>query len=470
MAPRRWGMIVHMSPNLDLAAGRTQRIGRAKELSSQLDLRHVAAVAMTWVDNAGITRVKAVPPRRLPAVTASGVGMSPVFDVFGVDDSITTSTHIGGPVGDLRLYPDLDRLVVLAAQPGWAWAPVDRYAQDGEVHPACQRSFARRMVDAAAEVGLSFRMAYEIEWFVGRSDDSGLEPACTGPAYGMTRVVELADYVHDLLDALAAEDVPVEQFHPEYAPGQLELSVGATDPVGAADRLVLVRQTIRAVSQAHGYLASFAPMVIAGSVGNGPHLHVSAWSEGQNLFAGGGGPYGLTERGESILAELHDRLPALCALGAPSVGSYLRLVPQQWAGPFQCWGRENREAGLRLVTGTAGTESTAANAELKCVDGSANPYLVAGAVVAVATAGANRGRSLPAEVRVDPASLPESEQPPRLPRSVAEAVARLEDDDLLGAVLSEPLLQAFLAVRRAEVERFADSTPDEIVAATRWAY
>ena len=115
-----------MDPVSDMGDARNRRTARAKELASQLALRHVSAIALTWIDNAGITRVKTVPTRRLPDATTWGVGMSPVFDVFVVDDSITTSEHIGGPVGDLRLYPDLDRLTVLAAQPGWAWAPTDR--------------------------------------------------------------------------------------------------------------------------------------------------------------------------------------------------------------------------------------------------------------------------------------------------------------------------------------------------------
>jgi glutamine synthetase len=468
-----------MDPVFDGGEVRNRRTARAKELASQLALRHVSAIALTWIDNAGVTRVKAVPTRRLPDATTWGVGMSPVFDVFLVDDSITTSSSIGGPVGDLRLYPDLDRLTVLAPQPGWAWAPADRETQDGEVHPACQRSFARRMTEEAAARGLAFRMAFEVEWFVGRDaeggDDGGdgfgdVRPACTGPAYGMTRIIELSDYVHDLLEALAAEGVPVDQFHPEYAPGQLELSVAATDPVGAADRLVLVRQTIRAVSQAHGLRASFAPMVAAGSVGNGPHLHLSAWSSGANLFAGGDGPYGLTERGASLLAELIERLPALCAVSAPSVASYLRLVPQHWAGPYQCWGRENREAAIRLVTGTRGSQPVAANAELKCVDGSANPYLVVGAVMAVALAGVDRGRRLPREVDVDPATLPEADAPPRLPRSLPEATEALLRDEVLRQAMGEPLFQSFVAVRRAEAELFADARPEDVVAATRWAY
>src|SRR5207247_7348187 len=134
--------------------------------------------------------------------------------------------------------------------------------------------------------------------FVGAEDGT---PACRGPAYGMTRVIELSAYIDAVLAALREQDVPVLQFHPEYAAGQLEVSVGAGDPVAAADRNVLVRQTIRAVSQQYGYHASFAPAVVAGGVGNGGHLHLSAWHDKANLFSGGEGPYGLTDRGASVL-------------------------------------------------------------------------------------------------------------------------------------------------------------------------
>jgi glutamine synthetase len=444
---------------------------RARQAAEGLVDRGVVAVALSWVDNAGISRVKTVPVRRLADAVTAGVGMSPVFDVFVVDDSITTSAHIGGPVGDLRLYPDLDALTPLAAQPGWAWAPADRYTQEGEPHPACQRRFAATMAERAANAGVDLKMAFEVEWFAGRAGaGDGTAPACTGPAYGMTRLVELSDYVRELLVVLEEQGVPVEQFHPEYAAGQLELSVAAADPVGAADRVVLVKETIRAVSQQNGLRASFAPVVVADNVGNGGHLHFSAWSEGRNLFAGGDGPYGLSGRGESILAGLLDALPALCAIGAPSVASYLRLVPQRWAGPWQCWGRENREAALRLVTGTAGTEASAANAELKCFDASANPYLVVGAVAAIAAATVDEGRTLPAEVTVDPATLPPGGQPPCLPQSVLEAVDHLEKDGHLRAAFGDALFEAFVAVRRAEAELFDGWSGEEVAAATRWRY
>jgi glutamine synthetase len=443
---------------------------RARQAAAALADRGVAAVALTYVDNTGITRVKTVPIGRLADAVIAGVGMSPVFDVFLVDDSITTSTHIGGPVGDLRLYPDLDALTRLSGQPGWAWAPADRYTQDGQPHVACQRLFAATMTDRAAERGLELKMAFEVEWFVGRGEGDGTTPACAGPAYGMTRVVELSDYIRELLVVLEDQGVAVDQFHPEYAAGQLELSVATADPVGAADRLVLVKETIRAVAQTHGLRVSFAPIVVAGQVGNGAHLHFSVWSDGRNLFTGGDGPHGLTGRGESILAGLLDALPALCAVGAPSVASYLRLVPQRWAGPWQCWGLENREAALRLVPGTASLRESAANAELKCCDASANPYLVVGAVTAIATATADEGRNLPDEICVDPAVLPPDGQPPHLPRSVPEAIDHLEKDERLRTAFGDALFEAFVAVRRAEADLFAGWTDEEIADATRWRY
>src|SRR6266545_7706276 len=249
---------------------RDSRAGQARDLVAAFATEGVRLVALTWVDNAGITRVKTVPLDRLEAAAAWGVGMSPVFDVFVLDDSITTSRFIGGPGGDLRLHPDLSMFRPLAALPGWAWAPADRYTQEGAVHVACQRSFARRMTETARDRGIELRMAFEIEWFVGgETEDGTVVPGCSGPAYGMTRVVELSDYIGDVVAALDGEDVDVEQVHPEYAPGQFELSIAAADPVRAADLSVLVRQTIRAVTQRHGLRASFAPVAVAGQVGNG---------------------------------------------------------------------------------------------------------------------------------------------------------------------------------------------------------
>jgi glutamine synthetase len=446
---------------------------QARQVTRELASAGVAAVALSFVDNAGITRAKAVPLSRFEAAARDGVGMSPVFDVFLVDDSITSSEHVGGPAGDLRLVPDLDRTVPLGGQPGWAWAPVNRFTQDGSEYAACQRSFARRMARRAADSGLSFRMGIEVEWALGRGDAEEFVPATGGPAYGLTRLVERSEFARDLLAALARSDVEVEQFHPEYADAQFELSTVPADPVAAADLSVLVRASVRAVAAAYGLRVSFAPRVTAGTVGNGGHLHLSASADGRPLLAGGDGRYGLTGRGESMLAGLLAALPALCAIGAPGVPSYLRLVPSHWAGCYQCWGVENREAALRFIPGPG--RPAAANAELKCFDLAANPYLLVGSVLAVALDAVDRGLALPAAVPGDPALLGDDDELrrrgiPRLPTTLPDAVDALAGSDLLRAALGDPLFLAVLAVRRGEAALFADAGPEEVVAATRWRY
>jgi glutamine synthetase len=470
----------------------------ARQHAAGLSADGIDVIALTWVDNAGIVRVKAVPTDRLPHAATHGVGMSPVFDVFTFDDAITASPHIAGPDGDLRLVPDLDRITQLAAQPGWAWAPVDRNTQHGQPHPACQRQFARRMVSRAAERGLELRMGFETEWVVMRTGPDG-EPAAEycGPAYGMTRLIEARDYLGDIVRALRAQELSVLQIHPEYAPGQFEISTAAADPVRAADDLVLVRETVRAVSMRHGLQAVFAPSVVADQVGNGCHLHLSLAQDDANLFRsasveggggrreggtavrsasapggggrreGGSGPHGMTGTGESFLAGVLDALPALLAIGAPSPAGYLRLQPSRWAGAFRCWGLENREAAVRFITGPPG-EPDAANAEIKCFDAAANPYLTVGSVIAAGLAGLDAGLRLPAPVQGDPAG----HSPPveRLPQTLTEATDRFERSAMLREALGEVLHGAVLAVRRAEDERFAKSSPEEITSATRGRY
>jgi glutamine synthetase len=457
-----------------LADGRAERAARAEEIARTLRAQGIRGIVLSYVDTAGVTRIKTVPVGRLARTSAWGVGMSTVFDVFLSDDSLTSTAELGSPDGDLRLVPDLDRLVALAAQPGWAWAPVDRYRQSGEGWPACQRTFARAMTARAAEVGLEFQMAVEIEWAVGRGDTDEFVPACSGPAYGMTRLVELSDYARDVLVALEDEGVEVDQLHPEYAGGQFEVSVAPAAPVAAADRSVLVRQTIRALSARHGLRASFAPVVLAGHVGNGGHVHLSAWRDGRNLYAGGSGPLGMTPEGEAFAAGILARLPALLAIGAPTVASYLRLVPSHWAGVFACWGHETRETALRFVTGNAGTESRAANVEVKCLDLAANPYLLVGALIAAGLAGVREGRTLPAPVTGDPARFSPAELAERgirrLPTSLPEAAAALAGCEVLREAMGDMLTDAVLAVRRAEAERLSGRSPDEVAAALRWVY
>lgn len=457
--------------------GRPGEVERAERLAtSDLPSRGVHGVALTFVDTAGITRVKSIPVAKLPAAVQWGVGMSPVFDLFLSDDSIVGSDKQGGPDGDLRHYPDLDQLVVLVAQPGWAWAPVDRMTQDGVPHNGCSRTLLRRWVADAQLQGLTFEASIEIEFALGRGDVPWpqFEPACLGPSYGMTRLIEQSEFCAQVLASLADQGVDVDQIHPEYAAGQYEISVGAVDPVGAADRSVLVRQTLRALAQRHGLRISFAPAVLAGGVGNGGHVHLSAWRDGVNLHGTGAGRYGMTGDAESIAAGILDALPVLAAVGTPSPSSFLRLQPSHWAGVYTCWGHETREAALRVVTGVTGNRDTASNLEVKAADLAANPYLLLSGLLAAGLDGLERGITLPEEITGDPSRFGAEEAARsgirRLPTSMPEALDAFTASPLPEKVWGEMVVDAIVAVRQGEAARVESLDPAGVAEAYRWVY
>lgn len=456
---------------------RRDRAHRASAVAATLSARDIDLVAVTWVDTSGIVRMKAVPVERFSHAAAWGIGASPVFDAFLADDSILSDHVAGGPTGDLRLYPDVERVTPVAALPGWAWAPADRYAQSGAPHPRDPRLLLRRLVAELADDGYELCTAIEFEWTAARPDPldpEAFHPATSAPAYGMARVSELAAYLRDVVSKLRDSGVAVEQIHPEYEVGQFELSVAAGDPVHTADNAVLVREVVRAVSGAHGLRATFSPMVVPGVVGNGGHVHLSLWREGVNRMCGGPGPFGIGAEGENFAAGILEHLPALLAVGCPAVASYLRLQPSHWAGVFRCWGLENREAAVRYITGSEGEREHAANIEVKTFDAAANPYLALAGLLAAGRAGLRAGATLPEPVDGDPARLNSATRSARgitrLPTTLADAVAAFAADDVLCAAFGDELADTIASVRRGEIALFADATPEEITDASRWRY
>jgi glutamine synthetase len=462
-----------------MAERRRPATSSASAASRRLAAAKVEAVALAFVDPAGVTLVKTVPARRFEEAVRFGIGLSPVFSVFLMDDQITSSPHIGGPTGDTRLMPDPAATVPLAASPGWALAPVDQLDQEREPYAACPRTFARRMLERLGGLGYELRGSYEVEFFLGSRGPFAAEeepaPAHGGPAYGAIALADVEPFATDLIRAFEAQGTGVMQFHPEYSRGQLELSVPHVSGIAAADTNLVVRHTIRAVARAHGLAASFAPVVFAGLVGNGQHLHLSLWDRrGRNAFQGGRGPEGMARDAEAFTAGVLEALPALTAITAPSVVSYERLQPHRWSGPWAAWGRENREAALRFVTGMVGSRPQAANLEMKAMDAAANPYLALGTIVAAGIDGIERKLTLPDPVLDDPASIPARRRRSlgitRLPSSLGEAIRELERSALLREAMGEVLFGAFLATRRAERDAYEGKDPADIVRAHRWRY
>jgi glutamine synthetase len=455
----------------------------AAALALDLEAGGVAGVTITWADYNGIPRSRTVPVASLPQVSERGIGVSTVSAVFDTHDNLTYAHQgLSTPSGDVRLIPDLRGLTRLAGQPALAWSPGRLVAVDGSPWPYDPRSVLEGQVQAAAVEGLQIKAGYEMEFVLTRagafsdSTDGG-EPrlAYQAPAYSPHALLAVDEFVADLLTDLAANGIPVNQLHAEYGPAQVEVSIVASDPITAADRQLLTRQTIHAAARAQGLRACFAPLFTAAGMGNGWHVHTSVWRDGRNLLAGAEaydsrpGP-----DGAGWLGGLLRDLRALAAITAPSVPSLARLRPGYFSSAYQFWGVENREAPLRYVLGSTLLGADHANVELKVSDASANPYLALAAVIAAGLAGLRDGADPGEPIQADPGGWSEQDRAARgvtrLPTTPAEQEEALTANKRLTEVLGEPLRGAFLAVRRSDAAWAADRSLDDIVAAHRWRY
>lgn len=450
----------------------------AGALALDLTARGVAGVSITWADNNGIPRSRIVPVASLPQVARRGVGVSTVFPVFDTQDGITFAYEgLSTPSGDVRLIPELGSLTRLAGQPALAWSPGRLVAVDGSPWPYDPRAVLEAQVDTAAADGLEIKAGYEMEFVLTQAGDDAAEPvpAYHAPAYSPHALLAVDEFIADLLADLAANGIPVNQLHAEYGQAQVELSIVASDPITAADRQLLARQTIHAAARANGLRACFAPLFTAASVGNGWHLHTSVWRGGRNLLASSAAaPDRPGPDGAGWLGGLLRDLRALAAITAPSVLSLARLRPGYWSGAYQFWGVENREAPLRYVLGSELLGADHANVELKISDASANPYLALAAVIACGVAGLHDGADPGEPIQQEPGGWTDPEREARgvtrLPSTPGEQEEALTTSKRLTAVLGEQLLGAFLAVRRSDAAWAAERSLEEVVAAHRWRY
>jgi len=418
------------------------------------------------VDMAGVARVKYVPAARLDDFRTVGMGASPSWSVFTADGSVAFTPELN-VVGDLRIR--IDPAELREVEDGIVVAPGELHHQDGEPSAMCARAVLRRAVAAAARAGLTARVGAELECtLLGPDAEHATGPTAHGWApYGLRSSLEHSAFLVDLVRAAERAGLRVEQLHMEFGQDQLEISLAPTDPVSAADDVVLGRVVVGRAAARHGMKVSFSPVPFAGEAGNGAHLHLSLETSAGPAFSGGDGPHGLGAAGSGAIAGVLETLPDLVGLYAGSTLSARRLLPGNWAGASLCWGLENREAAVRLITGGPAS-AHGANLELKVVDPSANPYLAVAALLGSARRGIELGLALPEEMAGNPADS--GRELPALPPHQAAALDALEASDVARELVGAPVVEGILAVRRHEVAAYSGLPAADTARAFRLAW
>jgi glutamine synthetase len=439
------------------AAGPEVRRG---EIVARAETAGLRLVRFLYCDNDGIIRGKSTGIAGLEDRLETGIGLTVAMQAFTMLDHLATVEGMG-PVGEIRLVPDPDTFVIAPYAPHTGVLLVDMETLDGKPYAADGRAFLRRTIARAAAQDLEIVAAFEPEWSLARQVDGAFKPLDESGCFTTTGMDMAQDVIDEIVAALEAQGLTVEQYYAELGWGQQELSIRHTPALQAADRHLLYRETVRGVALKHGLYASFAPKPWADQAGNGCHLHFSGWNRERtvNRFYDASAPYSLSELGKQFMAGILEHLPGLVALTCASVNSYRRLQPQMWASAYRVWGPDNREGALRVASTFRGHEAESINIELKSSDSSANPYVALGGVIAAGLDGIQRRLQLPPPVTVDPHTMDEKARQAiggdRLPQSLKEAVGNLKRDRVLMEALGDRLATSYIAVKELDIDTFA---------------
>uniref|UniRef100_A0A803QZE4 GS catalytic domain-containing protein n=2 Tax=Cannabis sativa TaxID=3483 RepID=A0A803QZE4_CANSA len=431
----------------------------ASPTNTNIALSGIRLVRILWVDASGQQRCRVVPSARFQdTIQRNGVGLAfaamgmPSFTDGPVEESKLTAT------GEMRLVPDLSTRKIIPWETREEMVLADMCLKPGEPWEYCPREALRRVSKILKEeFNFVMNAGFENEFFllksVLREGKEEWVPFDFSP-YSSTSSYDAASPIfHEIVAALDSLNIPVEQVHAESGKGQFEVVLGYGPCTLSADNLIFARETIRAIARKHGLLATFLPKYSMEDIGSGSHVHVSLFRDGKNVFMGSS-QYGMSKAGEEFMAGVLYHLPRLLAFIAPIPNSYDRLQPHTWSGAYQCWGRENKEAAVRAASPPGFPDGLVSNFEIKSFDGCANPHIGLAAILAAGIDGLRKHLSLPEPVDTDPSTCgPELK---RLPESLSESLAALNEDNFMADLIGEKLLVAVKAIRKAEIDFYSN--------------
>jgi len=246
--------------------------------------------------------------------------------------------------------------------------------------------------------------------------------------------------------------IQVEAHHHEVATGgQGEIDMRFTTLTRMADNVMIYKYVVKGVARRRGMTATFMPKPLFGDNGSGMHVHQSIWKAKKPVFAGDGYA-GSSERMRYYIGGLLKHAPALCAICAPTVNSYRRLVPGFEAPVNLGYSQRNRSAACRIPMYSA--DPKAKRVEFRCPDPAANPYLCFAAMLMAGLDGIERRISPGDPIDKNLYDLPPQEMAkvPKAPGTLDEALHALEGDHtflLEGDVFTKDVIETYLSYKRS---------------------
>ncbi|MFE6871216.1 glutamine synthetase family protein [Kitasatospora sp. NPDC057692] len=397
----------------------------------------------------------------LPAAVRHGLAFCrAIYHTGPLGEVVPVEGGLDAGLPDITVHPDLATLVPLPWEPGVAWC-LGRTTEPGTGRPCPEspREVLHAVTGRLAGLGLTAVVGPELEYFLCEPDPaapSGWRPYAGAPGnvYVAGRRGDPDGHLLRTLRLLAGLGIGATMGNHEFSGGQFEINLTHSEAVDAADRAFRFKAAVKEAARTEGRLATFMAKPFNAEGGSGFHLHVSCLDgEGRNVFADPGAPDGLSATARHAVGGVLRHAPALAALLNPTVNSYKRFGPDTLAPWLIDWGLDNRSAMVRIPPERGGSTRL----EVRLGDASANAHLAVAGLVAALALGVEEAVEPPAPLEgygYDPAKAPV------LPGSLGAALDALEADAALCEVLGKGFVSAFLAFKRAELERFARYVTD----------
>jgi glutamine synthetase len=296
--------------------------------------------------------------------------------------------------------------------------------------------------------------AQEANWEAGEGNDPSLGHKLR-PKEGYFPVPPadtLQDIRTEMVLLLEKLGIPVEAHHHEVATGgQGEIDMRFAPLTRMADNVMVYKYVVKGVARKRGMTATFMPKPLFGDNGSGMHVHQSIWKEKKPIFAGDGYA-GSSEVMRYYIGGLLKHAPALCAICAPTVNSYRRLVPGFEAPVNLGYSQRNRSAACRIPMYSP--DPKAKRVEFRCPDPAANPYLCFAAMLMAGLDGIQRRTNPGDPIDKNLYDLPPEEMArvPKAPGTLDEALDALEKDHkflLEGNVFTQDVIDTYLSYKRS---------------------
>ena len=402
------------------------------DYSAQEVLQYVAEddvkfIRLAFCDVFGRQKNVAVMPSELERAFDCGIA----FDASAI-------AGFGGEVrSDLFLRPDPSTLS------GLPWRPengkvvrffCDIYRPDGSVFEADTRGILKRAVKEASDKGLCFNFGPEMEFYLFKSDESGLPSYIP---YDNAGYMDIApgdkgeNIRREICLTLEKIGIYPESSHHEEGPGQNEIDFRHSDALSAADNAVTFRSIVETIAGRNGLRADFTPKPLSDKPGSGMHINISVkHSDGGDYLP-------------NIMAGILEHAPDMTAFLNPCQESYARLGSNK-APKYISWSHENRSQLIRFPAAVGAYR----RAELRSADAMSNPYIAFALMIYAGICGIERNMQLPS-----PADINLFAEPPevlsgfkRLPEDLAQARAKAAESDFIKEHLPDSVLKAYSIV------------------------